>query len=153
MTLDIRRAVRADVDTLVEFNHAMAAESEDKALDLARLRAGIEHLFDAPDDGYYLLAWDGDERVGALLLTFEWSDWRNGRFWWIQSVFVPAKHRRRGVYAALHRFVRDAARADKSCCGLRLYVEVENVGAMATYRRMGMNETRYRLYEEDFSAG
>jgi GNAT superfamily N-acetyltransferase len=152
VTWIVRPASRGDVDVLVEFNHAMAAESEDKSLDLDRLRAGIEHLFDAPEDGYYLVACEGDAPVGALMVTYEWSDWRNGRFWWVQSVYVRESHRRRGVYAALHRHVRDGARADPACCGLRLYVEVENGGAMATYRRLGMVETHYRLYEEDFSA-
>ena len=84
------------------------------------------------------------------MLTFEWSDWRNGRFWWIQSVYVAPEHRRKGVYTALHEHVRNAARADKECCGLRLYVERENTGAQATYLAMGMVETHYRLYEEEF---
>jgi len=153
MSFDVRRATRVDVDALVAFNHAMAAESEDKALDLARLRAGIEALLAHPDDGYYLIARHERERVGALMLTFEWSDWRNGRFWWIQSVYVPPQWRRRGVYSALHAHVRDAARADPRASGLRLYVERENAGAMATYRSLGMVETHYRLYEEEFDRG
>src|SRR5262249_37784112 len=125
MSFEVRRAVPADVDALVAFNHAMAAESEDKTLDLERLRAGIETLLAHPDEGYYLIAWslenNARERAGALMLTFEWSDWRNGRFWWIQSVYVPPRWRRRGVYSALHAHVRDAARADPQACGLRLY--------------------------------
>ncbi len=88
--------------------------------------------------------------AGALMLTFEWSDWRNGRFWWIQSVFVSPGIAARAFTRAMHEHVRDAARADPECCGLRLYVERENTGAQATYRAMGMVETHYRLYEEEF---
>ena len=151
MTYRIRAAVPGDIALLARFNQAMAQESEDKPLDLVRLTAGIGTLFDRPADGYYLIAEDaGGEPAGALMLTFEWSDWRNGRFWWIQSVFVLPEHRRTGVYRALHEHVREAARADPECCGLRLYVEQENIGAMATYRAMGMVETHYRLYEEEF---
>jgi ribosomal protein S18 acetylase RimI-like enzyme len=152
MSIEVHSATAADVETLVSFNHAMAAESEDRPLDLDRLRAGIRHVLAEPRDGLYLVAREGDERVGALLVTYEWSDWRNGRFWWIQSVYVRPTHRRRGVYSMLHGHVRAAARADARCCGLRLYVELDNAGAMATYRRLGMVETDYRLYEEDFTA-
>jgi ribosomal protein S18 acetylase RimI-like enzyme len=153
MSYVIRRAHKGDLEALVQFDYAMAAESEDKSLDVERLRAGIAALLDTPADGHYLIAWSGEERAGALMLTFEWSDWRNGRFWWIQSVYVKQDWRRRGVYTALHEHVRTAAKSDPACCGLRLYVEQENTGAMATYRALGMTETHYRLYEEDFSAG
>jgi ribosomal protein S18 acetylase RimI-like enzyme len=147
----IRPAQTSDIDLLVHFNHAMAQESEDKPLDLAPLRAGLVALFEQPADGHYIVAEAANgERVGALMLTFEWSDWRNGRFWWIQSVYVAPAHRRLGVYRALHAHVRAAARRDPRCCGLRLYVERENSGAQATYRTMGMVETHYRLYEEEF---
>ena len=151
MNYSIRAAVPTDVDLLARFNHAMAMESEDKPLGLEKLRAGLRSLFDRPGEGHYLVADDAHGRaVGALMLTFEWSDWRNGRFWWIQSVYVLPEHRRSGVYRALHESVRAAARADPECCGLRLYVERENTGAQATYRAMGMIETHYRLYEEEF---
>lgn len=151
MTYRIRRGALADADLLTHFNHAMARESEDKPLDLVRLKAGITALLNHPSDGYYLIAEDDrGEAAGALMLTFEWSDWRNGRFWWIQSVYVRPEFRRAGVYRALHAHVRDAARADPTACGLRLYVERENTGAQATYRAMGMVETHYRLYEEEF---
>jgi ribosomal protein S18 acetylase RimI-like enzyme len=147
----IRRAVLADADLLTQFNHAMARESEDKPLDLKRLTAGIVALLKNPPDGYYLIAEDDrGTAAGALMLTFEWSDWRNGRFWWIQSVYVRPEFRRTGVYTALHRHVRDAARADPEACGLRLYVERDNAGAQATYHALGMAETHYRLYEEEF---
>jgi len=148
--LVIRPGTVADVAHLVEFNRAMAAESEDKGLDVPVLERGVRYLLDHPDEGFYLIAERSGTAVGTLMVTYEWSDWRNGRFWWIQSVYVIPSERRRGVYRALHQHVRERARRDPQACGLRLYVERENVGAMATYRAMGMTETRYRLYEEEF---
>ena len=151
MSITIRRGAVADRDVLVAFNRAMAAESEDKGLDTATLERGISHLFEHPEDGYYLVAETAaGEIVGALMLTFEWSDWRNGRFWWIQSVFVALHWRRRGVYTLLHEYVRERAQRDPDACGLRLYVEKENSGAQATYVARGMHETHYQLWEEDF---
>ena len=151
MSYHIRKATRADIRTLVEFNRAMAQESEDKPLDIDTVSAGIVGLFDRPQEGHYLIAESADgESAGALMLTFEWSDWRNGRFWWIQSVYVRPEYRRRGVYRALHEQVRDAARSDPEVCGLRLYVERENTGAQTTYFAMGMLETHYRIFEEEF---
>ena len=151
MSVRIRPATRDDVATLARFNQAMAQESEGKPLDTATVRAGLSALFDRPSEGQYVVAVDAHGApVGALLLTYEWSDWRNGRFWWIQSVYVVPQARRRGVYRALHRHVRDAARSDPQVCGLRLYVERDNVTAQSTYRALGMTETPYRLYEEEF---
>ncbi len=146
----VRPVTMGDVDCLVEFQKAMAAETEDKGLDPKRLRAGIEYLIDHPQEGFYLLAERGGDSAGSLMVTFEWSDWRNGRFWWIQSVYVAADHRRQGVYTALHAAIRQRAADDPQGCGIRLYVEAENANAQATYRRLGMAETHYRLYEEEF---
>lgn len=149
-TVRIRPASAADAGLLVEFNRAMAAESEDKGLDVATLERGVEHLLGHPDDGFYVMAERHGQPAGCLMVTYEWSDWRNGRFWWIQSVYVLPQHRRSGVYRALHAHVRERAGRDPEACGLRLYVERDNAGAMATYRALGMIETRYRLYEEEF---
>jgi ribosomal protein S18 acetylase RimI-like enzyme len=148
--INVRAATLADVGRLVEFQKAMAAETEDKGLDPDRLQAGIEYLIEHPDEGFYLMAERNGDSAGSLMVTFEWSDWRNGRFWWIQSVYVDAEHRRRGVYSALHAAIRRQAQDDPQGCGIRLYVEVENVNAQATYRELGMEETHYRLYEEEF---
>ena len=90
----------------------------------------------------------GGEVAAALTITTEWSDWRNGFFWWIQSVYVRPEHRRRGLYRTLHEHVRAAAEADPEVCGLRLYVERENASAQETYRALGMHETHYRMYEQ-----
>jgi ribosomal protein S18 acetylase RimI-like enzyme len=153
MNVAVRRATAAERDVLVEFNRAMAAESEDKGLDLETLARGVDHVLGHSADGHYLVAELDDGAIaGALLITFEWSDWRDGRFWWIQSVYVRPEWRRRGVYRALHDHVRAEALDDADACGLRLYVEKENRGAQATYRTLGMSETHYQLWEEDFGA-
>jgi GNAT superfamily N-acetyltransferase len=146
--LTVRPATAADLDTLADFNVAMAEETEDKPLDPDTVRAGVQGLFESPSRGFYLIAERNDHAVGSLMITPEWSDWRNGAFWWIQSVYVRPDARRTGVYTALHRDVRRRAREKSEVCGLRLYVERGNESARETYERLGMTETSYRLYEE-----
>jgi GNAT superfamily N-acetyltransferase len=148
--VSVRSAGSGDASLLIEFNLAMAMESEDKGLDRATLAAGVEHLIEHPLDGFYLVAELAGVPAGALMVTYEWSDWRAGRFWWIQSVYVKPEYRRKGVYSALHRSVRERALSAPDTCGIRLYVERENAGAQATYASLGMSETAYRLYEEEF---
>jgi ribosomal protein S18 acetylase RimI-like enzyme len=146
----VRPAAAHDVAILVEFNRAMAAESEDKGLNEETLRGGIEYLLEHATEGFYLVAEQHARVVGALMVTFEWSDWRNGRFWWIQSVYVGPDHRRKGVYSTLHAAVRARAAEDRQACGIRLYVEQDNSVAQATYESLDMLQTGYRLYEEEF---
>lgn len=149
--MKVRSARTGDVPVIVEFNRAMAAESEDKGLEPAVLERGVRHLLEHPAEGLYLIVESDDGTPAAcLMITYEWSDWRAGRFWWIQSVYVAPSYRRQGVYTLMHEHVRRLAGDDPQSCGLRLYVEHENRGAMATYRAMGMVETHYRLYEEEF---
>lgn len=147
----VRPARTDDAAVIVRFNIAMAAESEDKGLDPETLGRGVAHLLEHLQEGFYLVAEEDGRTAGSLMVTYEWSDWRAGRFWWIQSVYVTPEFRRRGVYRSMHAHVRELARRDPRACGLRLYVEHENHGAMATYRAMGMHETHYRLYEEEFA--
>jgi ribosomal protein S18 acetylase RimI-like enzyme len=144
----VRAAAPADAAALVDFNCAMALETEGKALDIAVVTRGVDGLFEQSRAGFYLVAEVGDEIAGCLMVTPEWSDWRNGWFWWVQSVYVKPAHRRRGVYRALYERVRRDARAGSAVRGLRLYVERGNERAQAVYRRLGMGETPYRLYEE-----
>ena len=150
MTVSVRRATPEDIPLIAGFNLAMARESESRTLHADRLEKGVRHVLLEPDDGFYLVAEVDGEAAGSLLVTFEWSDWRNGCFWWIQSVYVLPRFRRRGVYSRMHAEVREAALADRRACGLRLYVEKGNTGAQATYGHLGMSETDYRLYEEEF---
>ena len=148
--LQVESATAEDVPFIVACNSAMAAETEDLGLNERTLEAGIRYLLDSPREGFYLVARADGKDVGTLMVTFEWSDWRNGRFWWIQSVYVIADARRRGVYRAMHDAVRALAGKDPQACGLRLYVERENETAQQTYLDIGMHETHYRLYEELF---
>ena len=144
----IRVAAPVDIETIASFNEAMATETEGKTLDPATIRAGVRGLFARPDLGFYVVAEDGGRIVGQLMITYEWSDWRNGVFWWIQSVYVRPEFRGKGIYRALHAHVRTMAKAAGGVCGFRLYVEKENAAAQETYRRLGMHETPYVLFEE-----
>jgi ribosomal protein S18 acetylase RimI-like enzyme len=150
----IRRAQPADIEVLVGFSASMARETEGRELDPQRLRAGTQSVFDDPARGFYLVAEVGGALrgavVGQLMITFEWSDWRNATFWWIQSVYVSPDWRRQGVYRQLHRAVLKEARQNPQVCGVRLYVERENHVAQSVYSRVGMTQTRYQVFEEDF---
>jgi ribosomal protein S18 acetylase RimI-like enzyme len=148
----LRLAEARDLEALVEFNRAMALETEGRELDTGVLRAGVEGLLREPRHGFYVVAEASDgpqgEVVGSLMVTYEWSDWRNGLFWWIQSVYVTRPFRRRGIYRRLYEFVKARAAREETVCGFRLYVERDNEIAQQTYRRLGMEETHYKLFEE-----
>lgn len=146
----VRRATLADLEVLVQFSAAMARETEGRTLDVERLRQGTRAVLEFGERGFYLVAEAGSSVVGQLLITYEWSDWRNGVFWWIQSVYVEPAARRRGVYRTLHARVLREARERGDVCGVRLYVEKENAGAQAVYAHMEMTPTSYRVYEHDF---
>jgi ribosomal protein S18 acetylase RimI-like enzyme len=150
MPVRVREATVDDLDVIVANNVAMAMESEGKPLDGQVVRRGVHRLLLDPERGRYLVAVDdasGGSIVGQLMVTREWSDWRDGWWWWIQSVYVAPSARRRGVYRALHERVVDEANGSADVCGVRLYVEPDNAGAQATYRQLGMTET-YRVMEQ-----
>ncbi len=147
MNPTIRRATPADVPVLVAFNAAIALETEAKRLDPAVLTAGVRAVFDDPARGFYTVAERGGEVVGQIMVTFEWSDWRNGWFWWVQSVYVRADARRGGVFRALYRAIVEQAAADPGVIGIRLYFETDNGRAQATYRALGMSDTTYGVME------
>lgn len=144
---EIRRAGPGDVDRIVLFNQAMARETEGRELDRGVLRDGVERLLEDPRRGVYWVAELDGEVAAQLLVTTEWSDWRNAEVWWIQSVYVSREHRREGLYRALHATVRRAAR-EAGAAGLRLYVDRDNVPAQETYASLGMRRSNYRMYEE-----
>lgn len=129
----------------------MAWETEHKRLVPETITEGVRRFLDRPDYGFYLVAEIESRVAGCLMVTFEWSDWRNGLFWWIQSVYVHPDFRRQGVFKSLYRTVESKAREASGVCGLRLYVEQENTTAQETYQAMGMGETPYRIFETEFS--
>ena len=152
--LIIRRATGEDLDTLVRFSAAMALETEGRRLDESRLRQGTRAVLESPARGFYTVAELTDRSprlvVGQLLVTFEWSDWRNATFWWIQSVYVDSAWRRRGVYRRMHEGILQQARQEGDVCGVRLYVEGENAVAKTVYTKVGLNASSYHVFEEDF---
>jgi GNAT superfamily N-acetyltransferase len=152
--LIIRQATAADLESLVAFSMAMALETEGRSLDETRLREGTRFLLASPAHGFFMVAetrhLDPPELVGQLMITYEWSDWRNGVFWWVQSVYVTPAWRRRGVYRFMHDEIVARAKADANVCGIRLYVEQDNHTAHTVYRRVGLVRSVYQVYEQDF---
>ena len=151
-TLRVRSATRDDVSTLADYNAAMAWETERKRLDRDTLERGIASVFEDPRRGYYLVAEHEGVPAGALLVTFEWSDWRKGDWWWIQSVFVAEHARRQGVFRALYREVERRSLATAGVVGLRLYVEWENARAQQTYASLGMQQAHYHMFQKSHVA-
>jgi GNAT superfamily N-acetyltransferase len=151
-SIRIRDANAGDQEFLARGNEAMALETEHKTLDPQRVRGGVAAALADPAHGRYFIAEDETgTAVGQLMVTYEWSDWRNGQFWWFQSVYVVPSARRRGVFKALYDHVAALVRANPDVCGLRLYVESDNVTAQRTYARCGMQDAHYRVMEVDYS--
>jgi ribosomal protein S18 acetylase RimI-like enzyme len=152
--LNVRIARPEDALTIESFSAAMALETEGRRLDLDRLHRGTIALIENPAQGFFIVAeqGQGDNRqlLGQLMVTYEWSDWRNGVFWWIQSVYVDPAWRRKGVYRRLHDTVVAIGKADNKICGIRLYVARDNRAAQMVYRRVGLAPSMYEVYEDDF---
>jgi GNAT superfamily N-acetyltransferase len=147
--LRIRPATTGDLEAIVDGNLNLARESENVALDVTTLREGVRALLERRAPGRYWAAEQDGRVVGQLLITYEWSDWRNRMVWWIQSVYVAPDHRRRGVLKALYEHVRREAR-EAGCGGLRLYVDNSNTSAQGAYTALGMNGGHYRVFEDMF---
>jgi GNAT superfamily N-acetyltransferase len=146
--LRYRAAERGDAAAIVAFQQAMARETEELELEFDVVTRGVAAVFDSPSTlGRYFVAESGGEVVASLMLTYEWSDWRNGNVWWIQSVYVTPEYRRRGVYAGLYAHVRELAQFDAAIRGIRLYVDRRNVAAQQVYTRLGMNGEHYQVFE------
>lgn len=143
----IRPLTVDDVDTVAAFNVAMALETEDLALDLDVVRRGVRAMLEDPSKGTYRLAELDGRVVGQLMITLEWSDWRCGWWWWIQSVYIAPEARRSGVYRALYESVLADVEARGDVRGVRLYVEHENVRAQQTYTALGMMRGKYVFFE------
>ena len=144
----IRTTTIADAEIITEFNQLMAMETENKKLPDDIIANGVKRLMQRPEYGFYLVAENSNLKVvGTCMVTTEWSDWRDGLFWWIQSVYVKAEFRKQGIYTAMYKKIRELADDEPDVCGFRLYVEKENTIAQKTYESLGMQATDYLLYE------
>ncbi|HQY87585.1 MAG TPA: GNAT family N-acetyltransferase [Tepidisphaeraceae bacterium] len=144
----ITDATLSDADTIAHFMIDMAWETESKKLDLDEVRQGVRTMINEPERGQYFVAKRNGEVIGCIMYTHEWSDWRNGDMWWIQSVYVRPDSRRLGVFRAMHAHVRSLAIQNK-VVELRLYVEKQNHRAKSTYQSLGMGMTEYDIMLED----
>lgn len=147
--MNIRKALNKDIDVIARYNYNLAYETENKILNMNILTKGVEAIIKDENKGIYHVWEINGEVVGQIMYTFEWSDWRNGTFLWIQSVYVNKEFRGMGVFKALYKFIRDIADNDNNICGIRLYVEKENTIAKKTYKNIGMKECNYYIYEYD----
>ena len=146
----IRKARPSDVAVIAEFNRRMAWETERLKLDAEIVRRGVAAVLDDEHKGIYYVAEADSAIVGQLMITFEWSDWRNGNLWWIQSVFVKEEFRGRGVFRALFKHLEESARSSDGVAGLRLYMHTDNQRARQTYERLGLKHSNYEVFELDF---
>jgi GNAT superfamily N-acetyltransferase len=150
MNIHVRLAHPHDVSIIAGFNEEIAKETEGIELHHARLRTGVETLLLDSSKGLYYVAEVENKIVGQVMITYEWSDWRNAIFWWIQSVYVHPDYRNQGVFRMLYRHIESLARTQGNVCGLRLYVEKENERAQRTYEVLGMKHSHYAMMEVDF---
>ncbi len=144
----IRIAESKDVAAIAEMNMAMAWEIEQTRLSEDTLTRGVQAVLDNPEHGFYVVAESNGQVAGCLMITFEWSDWRCGQFWWIQSLYIRPPLRRQGVFRKLHEFVKTEALRRPNVCGIRLYVEHSNHVAQRVYEQIGMRPLLYRMYEQ-----
>lgn len=149
--MNIRYANTKDIELIARNNQLMALETESRELPDDIIFSGVEAVLDDPALGFYLILEKDGTPAGQLLVTTEWSDWRNGMFWWIQSVYVTPHFRKQGVYRTLHEETKKLARETGNVVGIRLYVDYDNENAQAVYRKMGMKESNYIFFEEDWS--
>ncbi|HXI13215.1 MAG TPA: GNAT family N-acetyltransferase [Thermoanaerobaculia bacterium] len=142
-----RDATRHDIPAIISFQLAMASETEDVELDRYVCARGVEAVFEDRSLGRYFIVESNGQVIASLLITYEWSDWRNGVVWWIQSVYVAPESRRSGVYSGLYQYVKRLAVADEKVRGIRLYVDRRNRAAQDTYRNLGMDGEHYQVFE------
>ncbi|MCG9738092.1 GNAT family N-acetyltransferase [Shewanella insulae] len=146
--MQIRKGQQSDLTALVQFNQAMANETEGLSLDQQTLTQGVQTLLENPARGFYLVAEEAGEILGSLMVTYEWSDWRAKDYYWIQSVYIRPQNRRQGIYAKLYQAVKQIAEDNGGAASFRLYVEQENLKAQKTYEALGMKQSYYLMYEE-----
>ena len=153
MELTVRDAGPDDAAVIAAYNSAMAEETEGKSLDPDIIGPGVANVLADGGRGRYWVAEKNGVVVGQIMVTYEWSDWRNGNLWWIQSVYVPPEWRRKGVFSTLYHHVESLAAADPEAIGLRLYVEENNTRAQHTYEALGMVKPNYLVMEALFGQG
>lgn len=146
--MKLRLAQPSDIEILATNNNLMAQETEGKELDMPTVLKGVKAIFDNPQRGFYLVVEVEGDVAANLMVTYEWSDWRNSNIWWIQSVYVAKNHRRKGLYKAMYNEVKQMAKLE-GVKVIRLYVEEENTVAQQTYKNLGMQHSYYHLYEAD----
>lgn len=142
----VRKAVPADSAAIIEFQVKMASETENLYLPVDIVTKGVNAVFSDPAKGQYYVADSDGKVVASLLITYEWSDWRNSNVWWFQSVYVIPEFRRQGVFRLMYSFIRQLGE-DQDIAGLRLYVETRNDRARKTYEALGMSSEHYSFYE------
>ena len=144
---EIRFAEVEDAEIIAQFNCELAEETEDDELDLVTVTRGVTRFLQGAGAGFYIIAEIDKRIIGCLMVTHEWSDWRDGNLWWIQSVYVKAEVWRQGVFRSLFHWVQERAKVEADVCGIRLYVERDNERAQQTYESLGMKQKPYRIYE------
>ena len=145
--MGIRKANLNDIETISKFNYNLAYETENKKLDINILKKGVENLIKDNSKGQYYVYIADEKIVGQIMYTYEWSDWRNKMFLWVQSVYVDKEYRQMGVFKSLYNHVKSFCDNDDSIGGIRLYVEKQNKNAQNTYKSLGMIECEYDMYE------
>ena len=148
MPLTVRAAVQTDAPAIAEFNRRLARETENLMLDSAVLAAGVDAVLADQNRGLYFVAEENGVVIGQLMVTYEWSDWRNGWIWWLQSVYVRSDARGKGAFRALFELARQRARQAGDVAAIRLYVEKDNRSAQETYQRLGFQEMHFHLYQK-----
>ena len=147
LSIDARLAEAHEAPIIADFTSSIAWETEQVRLEPEVVLDGVQAVFRNPELGFYVVAVNSGTVIGCLMVTYEWSDWRNGVQWWLQSVYVKSDYRRKGVFKRLWDFIIDLASEKPDVCGVRLYVEKDNEPAQAAYRRIGMKDTNYLVYE------
>ncbi len=147
MIITIRKAQPKDIECIVGFQKEMALETENLTLDYDILFKGVTAVFEDDAKANYFIAEKEGEPTGMLMITTEWSDWRNGWMWWIQSVYIKPGYRRKGIYKLLYEHVKKIVLKSNNIMGLRLYVDKRNIPAQSVYDSLGMTGDHYTTYE------
>ncbi len=143
----VRKATKEDIVSIVAFNQAMALETENLSLDTSVITSGVEEIFNDSSHGFYIVCEIENTVRACLLITYEWSDWRNGLFFWIQSVFVQKEYREKGLYKMMYEFIKTQVDNSNEIVGIRLYVDNDNLPAQKVYSKLGMGKSNYQLFE------